>query len=367
MTVTDCIVGTSPLSANAVAGIVEVSDGQPDEENPLSTVYRALAGAGTLCNAAEIDATTMNLPAEQKKIMGDATDQAILRFAETIGNTFSTRQAWKTIYRVPFNSKDKYMLHVAEPFKPVATSGVRTMTLFIKGAPDILIKNCTTYLTAEGESAEMDTLQMATIENVKDSWSTDAKRVILVARKSLPSNLTLIDPQSLEFENAIAEQASKGLEFVGMLAMIDPPREEIPDVVRTLRGAGIRVHMVTGDFKLTAQAIAVQCGIITLPSDRVDDISALGDFESSWSGPGVEEKDVNSSTSNEASKRSIVISGSDLRDLSPQQWNVLCAYEEIVFARTTPEQKLRIVKELQARGETVASSFTPFFRLMFPN
>jgi sodium/potassium-transporting ATPase subunit alpha len=351
------------MSANSVAGIVELNNVSSDKHNMMAVSYKEMACAGSLCNAAEIDAATLNLPVEHMRIMGDATDQAILRFAEAIGSSTTTRQAWKTVFRIPFNSKDKYMVHVAEPSvtrnSTTNASRERSMTLFIKGAPDILLTKCSTYMGSNGRSAELDALQLAIIDNVKDAWSREAKRVILVARKALSKHLNFMDPQSLEFENAIADQSGQDLELVGMLAMIDPPREEIPDVVRTLRGAGIRVHMVTGDFKLTAQAIAVQCGIITQSSERIDDISALSEFESSWPDSESQEKQASRSIKAESLHRSMVISGADLRNLNEHQWNVLCSYEEIVFARTTPEQKLRIVKELQARGETVGSGSTP--------
>lgn len=355
MTVTDCMIGSEPMSANAAAGIVELSNNKTNNENALAAVYTTLAEAATLCNAAEIEATTLHLPVEQKNFIGDATDSATLRFAETIASSIITRKAWRTIYRVPFNSKDKYMVHVAEPYDPSKSANDTSMTLYTKGAPDVLLNKCSSYLAATGESTPMTRLQLATIENVKDAWSRDAKRVILVARKNLPSKVKSIDPTTLEFENIIANHVSNGLEFVGMLAMIDPPRPEIPDVVHILRGAGIRVHMVTGDFKLTAQAIAVQCGIITSPLDAIDDISTLQDFESSWSTFRPGEKEMALSHITDTPKNSIVISGEDLKCLSELQWDVLCKYDEIVFARTTPEQKLRIVKELQARGETVAS------------
>lgn len=95
------------------------------------------------------------------------------------------------------------------------------------------------------------------------------------------------------------------------------------------------MFMVTGDFKLTAQAIAFECGIISDQS-MIDDVDALTrESKDGFHG------------------RSIVLSGPELITLNDNQWNQLSEYQEIVFARTTPEQKLRIVKELQARGNVV--------------
>lgn len=108
---------------------------------------------------------------------------------------------------------------------------------------------------------------------------------------------------------------------------------------------------VTGDFALTAQAIAAECGIITNPPHLVKNVSALSrDYATSISESDPEKKvvDVDSTT-----KTSIVLSGPELITLNENQWEQLCTYDEIVFARTTPEQKLRIVREFQGRDEIV--------------
>jgi len=106
---------------------------------------------------------------------------------------------------------------------------------------------------------------------------------------------------------------------------------------------------VTGDFALTAQAIAAECGIITQSPSKVDTIDALSRDPSQVSSKeaptlGLEAGDA---------VRSIVLSGPELLTLNETQWDQLASYHEIVFARTTPEQKLRIVREFQARAQIV--------------
>jgi sodium/potassium-transporting ATPase subunit alpha len=102
---------------------------------------------------------------------------------------------------------------------------------------------------------------------------------------------------------------------------------------------------------LTAQAIAAECGIITNPPHLVKNISALSrDYEGSISEEFDEKKAVQEPSD---TKTSIVLSGPELITLNENQWEQLCKYDEIVFARTTPEQKLRIVREFQGRDEIV--------------
>jgi sodium/potassium-transporting ATPase subunit alpha len=106
---------------------------------------------------------------------------------------------------------------------------------------------------------------------------------------------------------------------------------------------------VTGDFALTAEAIAVECGIITSPPSMVQNISALARDKPVLSSSDLEKPaDITSHTPS-----SIVISGPEMITLNEHQWERLCKYDEIIFARTTPEQKLRIVREFQARDEIV--------------
>lgn len=240
--------------------------------------------------------------------------------------------------------------------------------LTIKGAPDVLIDRCTHFTSSSGDTVVLNSSIRSMIEGIKNDWSAHGKRVILLARKILPA------PQpkmSNDLESRILESAKTDLTLVGLVSIVDPPRAEVPAVVQTLRGAGIRVFMVifqsppifwmiyvlmnpqvTGDFALTAQAIATDCGIITNPPSLVENFRALSrDTDSQFESDKKAFSPV--VTRESASKTSIVISGPEMIGLDETQWNQLCQYDEIVFARTTPEQKLRIVREFQARDAIV--------------
>jgi sodium/potassium-transporting ATPase subunit alpha len=215
----------------------------------------------------------------------------------------------------------------------------------------VLISRCSKYISIDGESQILDEEARVHIDQIKDHWSSQGKRVILLARKTVPKGLLKSSPSSSSFENEVMNLAKTDLTLVGIVGIVDPPRDEIPSVMSTLRGAGIRIFMVTGDFALTAQAIATECGIITNPPNMVRSISALSRTAVSLSSSTNEKPtDVDSPLIT----TSIVLSGPELITLSDIQWDQLCKYDEIVFARTTPEQKLRIVRELQKRDEIVA-------------
>ena len=132
-----------------------------------------------------------------------------------------------------------------------------------------------------------------------------------------------------------------GLRFVGLMSMIDPPRAAVPDAVGKCRSAGIKVIMVTGDHPITAKAIAKGVGIISEGNETVEDIAAR---------LGIPVTEVNPKDA-----KACVVHGSDLRDMTPAQIDeVLINHPEIVFARTSPQQKLIIVEGCQRQGQIVA-------------
>jgi sodium/potassium-transporting ATPase subunit alpha len=330
MTVTDIFAAGEEFTPDAARDLMAVVRSENNlaalskkRENIIDQV-RILGG---LCNSGEFDAATMHLPISERTINGDATDQAVLRLSESLGSVAELRRDYKKIFEIAFNSKNKFMIRLMTPANQNATSN--NCTLMIKGAPDILLPRCDTVLDEKNEAVPLTDPQRRRIEEIKDGWSRQGKRVILLARKPT------VVPFSSNAEKEVLVAAREGLTFVGIVGIVDPPRDEIPEVVRILRGASIRIFMVTGDFKLTAQAIAEECGIIS-NTMMVDDIGALG-------------RDGNAPST----KQAIVLSGPELITLNEAQWDQLCMYQEIVFARTTPEQKLRIVKEFQARENIV--------------
>jgi len=138
-----------------------------------------------------------------------------------------------------------------------------------------------------------------------------------------------------------ANFALTGLQFCGLISMIDPPRAAVPGAVDKCRSAGIRVIMVTGDHPITAKAIAKQVGIINEGSQTVEDIAEAR---------GCKVSEVNPSEAIAA-----VVHGMQLKDLDSSQLDAIIAnHKEIVFARTSPQQKLIIVEACQRAGLIVA-------------
>lgn len=325
MTVTDFMIGYHPHPVSKAPEMID--------QNPTLARLAMLSG---VCNAGEFDASTRDLPIAERKVYGDATDKAVLMFAESMIPTARLRSIWRTTYRIDFNSKNKFMINICQE----DNSPQHGILLTIKGAPDVLIGRCSTYMGQDGKLQELGSEGRSIIETIKNRWSSQGKRVLLLAQK--PLSQVKLNPQEhpQAYEEYTMTSASSGLTLIGLVAIVDPPRPEMPEVVSTLRGAGIRLFMVTGDFKLTAKAIAAECGIIT---QEADDYHAL-DYDASYQEPVGTQKRTNGRT------KSIVVTGAEIRDLDEDQWDRLCQYSEAVFSRCVPEDKLIIVKNLQQRG-----------------
>jgi sodium/potassium-transporting ATPase subunit alpha len=205
----------------------------------------------------------------------------------------------------------------------------KDLLLMIKGAPDVLIGRCSEYVAGDGTVKPLDDATRHSVENVKDKWSSQGKRVLLLARKVLPGSTVKSNPNNGEFEAEAESHARTNLTLIALVGIVDPPRDEIPEVISQLRVAGIRTMMVTGDFKLIAQAIARFCGIIT--TDDPTEIHSITDLPRTAT---IESQKLTLPSISESS--ALVISGPELASLTDHQWDILTTYPALVFARTTP-------------------------------
>lgn len=357
MTVTDCLIGSKVLT---VAEAIQEMEEQSDSHKRAA--LKQLCVTSAVCNAGEFDPTTIHLPISERKILGDATDKAILRLSELLGSVNQSRELWIKRFDLAFNSKNKFALRVSSPRDQSSIETTLSVSetqdfdaqkdyvLMIKGAPDVLLSRCTKYVGEDGVVYDFDEAIRSSIEETKNSWSSKGKRVLALARRSLPGSMIQTNPEENLFEKEALELARTGLTLIGLVAIEDAPREEVPSVIETLHRAGIRTAMVTGDFQLTAQSIARSCSIISVPDTQVHSIGNLPRTP-----PDFEPKRNNKSNHLPAETKAIVLTGQDLMTLLPHQWHTLVTeYTEIVFARTTPEHKLQIVREFQSQSYVVA-------------
>ena len=249
----------------------------------------------TLCTDCEI-----NVENNQEKVIGEPTEKAIVEEGLNIGcNKNEEEKLLPRINEIPFDSNRKMMTTIHRIGNKYR--------IICKGAPDVLLDKCTKEILEIGENQEIKvrSLDKLKIKNENEQMAHKALRVIAVAFKDVTELPNKIDSNSIE----------NNLTFVGLIGMIDPPREGVKDAVNTCKNAGIKTVMITGDHLETAKAIAKDLGIL-----------------------------------NNGEK---AITGQELDKMTQEQLEKNIK-EYSVFARVTPEHKVRIVKAWQRNGAVVA-------------
>lgn len=232
------------------------------------------------------------------QIIGDPTEGALVLAGLKAGITKEQLTKYEFVSEIPFDSNRKRM--------SVIVKEGSTYKLLIKGAPDLVIERCSSY--QEGHQAKTLTGPMKEkILRQNESMTQEALRVLGVAYRRIP-DLGTAHGKNLEmYENDLV--------FVGLIGMIDPPRPEAKEAIAICRAAGIKPIMVTGDHRNTARAIAKELGLL----DKGD----------------------------------LVISGEELNKMSEEEFQA--KIDQIaVYARVSPEDKLRIVRGHKSRGQIVA-------------
>ncbi|PWI71738.1 Na/K ATPase alpha 1 subunit [Purpureocillium lilacinum] len=330
-------------SASFIDQPVPINDFQHnlETENTEACILR-LFQAALLCNDATFDPATIHLPVASRQVQGNATDAAVLRFASMTKRSEKEHTKLPRVAQIPFNSKNKWMLTVHQ--EPQASAATDEFCVFVKGAPDVLLPACTKYWSRKTNSVQpLDATARAAFKQYQDSLSKNAERVIVLCEKTMrPVNAL----NTNAFSDEIAANAISELTVIGILGIIDPPRPETAATVAECRRAGARFFMVTGDYGLTAAAIARNTGIFTNERDP-DTIETIRAKESLTAHDLRQAREA-------GERRSLLLEGQSLGALVNEDWDLICEYGEIVFARTTPEQKLRIVNEFRKRDNVVA-------------
>jgi sodium/potassium-transporting ATPase subunit alpha len=268
---------------------------------------------------------------QEWRTIGDASESALIKLVHVNRDIYEWREANPKVAEVPFNSTNKYQISIHESEDPEAAG---RLLLVMKGAPERIIGRCTSQMIDGVEkplgkrAARRSTTPTPISPSAASACSASATSGSTPRSSRRRTSSTSTTPNF----------PTEGLVYDGLISLIDPPRESVPEAVRNCQSAGIQVIMVTGDHPLTAEAIARQVGIIH--SETANEIAERR-------GCGVLDVPCGEA-------KAIVIHGELLRDMSEEQLDEVLKHSEIVFARTSPQQKLRIVEGCQRRGDIVA-------------
>ncbi|MEQ2170782.1 Sodium/potassium-transporting ATPase subunit alpha-3, partial [Goodea atripinnis] len=335
---------------------------EADTTEDQSATWVSLARIAALCNRAVFKAGQESLPILKREVAGDASESALLKCIElSCGAVKAMRDKNKKVAEIPFNSTNKYQVDGLNAsgrradLKP-QTSSLIAESVFIqlsiheseeendnryllvmKGAPERILDRCSTIMI-QGKEQPMDDEMKESFQNAYLELGGLGERVLGFCHLFMPEDKY---PKGFAFDTDDVNFQTDDLCFVGLMSMIDPPRAAVPDAVGKCRSAGIKVIMVTGDHPITAKAIAKGVGIISEGNETVEDIAARLNIPVSQVNP----RDA----------KACVIHGTDLKDLNQEQMDdILKNHTEIVFARTSPQQKLIIVEGCQRQGAIVA-------------
>jgi Ca2+-transporting ATPase len=265
----------------------------PAQEDELVTLLKV----AILCNDAKLEKETET---ERWIVKGDPTEGALVVAAAKAG-------LWKEelekeaprIGEIPFSSERKCMTtaHIVSGKKKIA---------FMKGAPEIVLDKCT-KIFVNGKVRKITQDDRTEILKVNEAMAMQALRNLGFAFRELPESMETFD-----------DKIENDMIFVGIMGMIDPPREEVKDAIYLCRKAGIDVVMVTGDHKLTAIAVAKELNLLS---------------ENEYEGK--------------------VLTGGEFDKISDEKLNEMVE-NIVIYARVSPEHKMRIVKAWKAKGKVVA-------------
>jgi magnesium-transporting ATPase (P-type) len=266
-----------------------------DGNDPKNKALEENLRAGLLCNNASI------VQREGRPgVEGDPTEGALIISARKFGlQVDQENDSFNRIDELPFESEWQYMATLHEK------DGSRYV--YLKGAVEKVLQCCMDSMLPSGETTPLD---IEAVTQVQHKMASNGMRVLAFARKDLPADGELV-----------RSDACMGMTFVGLQGMIDPPRKEAKSAIAACQDAGIKVKMITGDHALTAEAIGLQLGL------RGGNCTIGEDCP--------------------------VMTGSEIAKLSDSE--LIEKIPEIpVFARVSPEQKLRLVMALQKNGEVCA-------------
>jgi Ca2+-transporting ATPase len=300
MTVQQIAVGDSRYQVTGIGYAPSVQITKPGEASHAATDpgLQIVLRAGLLCNDSQLVQENGVWQAQ-----GDPTEVALTVSAHKAGLRLEDLQVeYPRLDVIPFESQHQYMatLH--------SVGGGQERVVYLKGAAEVLLEMCSQALDESGASIPLDRNRL---HQEVESMASQGLRVLAFAMKTLPAGQNALTTDMVAFD----------LTFLGVQAMIDPPRSEAVAAVQACQNAGIRVKMITGDHALTAAAIARQIGLNGAATD--------------------------------SEGMPTVITSKEMANLTDQE--LIEVAERIdVFARVSPEQKLRLVEALQARNQVVA-------------
>ena len=259
---------------------------------------------------------------------GDASESALIKFAQPIRDVSEYRKANPRRCGIPFNSTNKWMLSVHE-----LEDKTKPIMVLVKGAPDRVLGMCSSA-HKDGKIVPMIAEVLDEFETLNTQLGKRGERVLAFAYLPLPREQYGQASFVFDADADPPNFPTSGLTLVGFTSLVDPPRTTVKAALDACSTAGVRVFMVTGDHPVTALAISRIIGIVkhmTAIEMQEQGIPVPSDY-----------------------RGAIVVHGTEMAKFTQEDWDHVLSHEDIVFARTMPQQKQEIVTQLHKLGHVVA-------------
>lgn len=300
----------------------------------LERLTRDVSSLSRLAWGSSVPGDVLKFGAESavKMFSGNPSDVALLTFCERLCSTAKLREDYPILFEIPFNSKNKWQLIIIKTISLAKKDSDQIeYEVLMKGAPEVLLKRCSTYSSSVGENFQspVDDNFRKRFASTNENFATHGKRVLAVCSRRFFASKDAI------FTEEDGNYPTTDLNFVALFGIMDPPREQVPMAISKCHDAGVKVFMVTGDQPLTGKSIAIQIGLLK----NTNNIQLLENetTEGDW-----------------GSYDGALIHGCRVDGMTDEQWKMIASKSGAVFARTTPAQKLEIVRRCQEMGYIVA-------------
>jgi sodium/potassium-transporting ATPase subunit alpha len=308
-------------------------DDQVVESETIRELQRKrISNVSRLSWRGSVQKSALSLDMRVPTFSGNPSDIALLTYCDQLYSVTSLRKDYPILFEVPFNSTNKWQLVVVKSVgrkeEEEDEENVEYEVL-MKGAPEVILGKCRTYASRNASSGSVEITEAFRQEFTEtyENFASQGRRVLALCSRTFQA--------SKDFNCSAGDGINTfnfpttDLHFIGLVAIMDPPRDNVPEAIAKCHRAGVKVFMVTGDHPFTAKAIAKQVGL--LKGDN--NIELLEDeitSESDWN-----------------SCEGAIVHGSRIDGLTDEQWHTILSKPGVCFARTTPAHKLLIVKKCQ--------------------
>jgi sodium/potassium-transporting ATPase subunit alpha len=308
------------------------SDQVVESETIRESQRKRISNVSRLSWRGSVQKSALSVDVQVPTFSGNPSDIALLTYCDQLYSVTSLRKDYPILFEVPFNSTNKWQLVVVKSVggkEEKEDEEKVEYEVLMKGAPEVILGKCRTYASRNDLSGNVEITEAFRQEFTEtyENFASQGRRVLALCSRTFQASKDF-DCSAGDGNNTF-NFPTTDLNFIGLVAIMDPPRDNVPEAIAKCHRAGVKVFMVTGDHPFTAKAIAKQVGLLK-GDNNIELLEDERTPESDWN-----------------SCEGAIVHGSSIDGLTDEQWHAILSKPGVCFARTTPAHKLLIVKKCQ--------------------